>query len=73
MKKRVNINRDVESRRNIAAIRPAVKPIVKPTKTEKADAKSEVVQGAEDNQASPEHESTTTKRARATKGDTQKV
>ena len=72
MKKRVNITRDVESRRNIAALKPA-KPIVKPTKAEKSDAKSEKIQGDANNQASPEHESTTTKRARATKGDTQKV
>ena len=73
MKKRVNITRDVESRRNIAALKPAVQPIVKPTKAEKSDAKSEKIQGDANNQASPEHESTTTKRARATKGNAEKV
>ncbi len=37
MKKRVNINRDVESRRNIAALKPAVQPIVKTAKSSKAN------------------------------------
>lgn len=75
--KRVNIQSDVDSRRNIATATPNV-PVTKPeTVTEsrntQEDGKTEEVQGGEDHAPAQTESDTPSKRGRKTKGDTEKV
>lgn len=69
--KRINIQRDVESRHKIAS--KESKNIVEPIKTEETDAKSEEVQRNETDQKTSDIAPITQKRGRKTKGNAQKV
>lgn len=71
--KRINIERDVESRRNIASHVPEKKLVTKPSNTTEADAQSEDTGGREaDTKAAPVLPSPS-KRGRKTQGDTKEV
>jgi hypothetical protein len=72
--RRVNIQADVESRRNIAAAAPvsASETVTEPCKTTE-DGKTEEVQGSEDNTPTTAVSDTPPKRGRKTKGDTEKI
>lgn len=75
--RRVNIQADVESRRNIAATAPlapvtASETVTEPSKTTE-DGKTEEVQGSEDNTPATAVSDTPPKRGRKTKGDTEKI
>ena len=69
--KRVNINRDVESRRTIATSPTAQteKPIVEPVKQEETNAQSEDSQGSEDDKEHAQPLPTTQKKGRKTQGE----
>lgn len=69
--KRVNINRDVQSRQNIAShsATKTEKPIVEPKKVEEEHGKSEELQGSEDNTQDNQSIRQPQKRGRKTTGD----
>ncbi|NDW10979.1 hypothetical protein [Dysgonomonas sp. 520] len=71
--KRINIQKDIESRNNIENNLPAPERIEIETEVDpviqQADAESEVIRETETDQ-SPEREQKTKKRGRAAKGDT---
>lgn len=75
--KRVNINRDVRSREQIATVaQPTIQVepiIVEPLKTEEADAKSEEIQGGEIDPQSEQTITATSKRGRKTKRNKEEV
>lgn len=75
--RRVNIQADVESRRNIAAATPVVSVAVPETVTETSnnqeDGKTKEVEGSTDNTPVGIVSDTPPKRGRKTKGDTEKV
>lgn len=63
--KKININKDVESRRNIASRKPAVQPIVKPTRPTKSDKADETKKEEKEDtevKATPESTNGATKR-----------
>lgn len=71
--RRVNIQADVESRRNIAAATPAP-PVAAPeavteSRNKEEDGKTQEIQGSEDNTPSVPESDTSTKRGRKTKGN----
>lgn len=66
MSKKVNIQRDVESRDEINSITPVIKIEILPQESEKND-KSEVVQESETNQSDGQQDSS--KKNRKTKGN----
>ena len=75
--RRVNIQADVESRRNIAATTPdapvtAQERVTESSNTEE-DGKTKEVQGSEDNTSTVPASETPPKRGRKTKGDVEKV
>lgn len=75
--RRVNIQADVESRRNIAAATPvppvaASERVTELSNTEE-DGKTKEVQGCEDNTSTVPESETPPKRGRKTKGDVEKV
>lgn len=72
--KRVNINRDVVSRQNIAAAASTkTEPIVEPVKTVETDATSQDIQGSETDQKDEQAIPTAPKRGRKTQGDKEEV
>lgn len=75
--RRVNIQADVESRRNIAAATPAppvaASEAVTESRNKEEDGKTQEIQGSEDNTPSVPESDTSTKRGRKTKGDVEKV
>ena len=75
--KRVNIQSDVESRRNIATAIPnalVTKPeIVTESRNTQEDGKTEEVQGGENHAPTQTESDTPSKRGRKTKGDTEEV
>lgn len=75
--KRVNIQSDVESRRNIATATsnaPVTKPeIVTESSNIQEDGKTEEIQGGENHAPAGAESDTLSKRGRKTKGDTEKV
>ena len=75
--RKVNIQADVESRRNIAAATPDAPVTVSERVTESSnteeDGKTEEVQGSTDNAAAGTVPDTPSKRGRKTKGDTEQI
>lgn len=75
--KRVNIQSDVESRRQIASATPKTPVAVPETVTESSnteeDGKTKEVQRSEDHTPAQTEPDTAPKRGRKTKGDTEKV
>lgn len=71
--RRVNIQADVESRRNIAAAAPSTPVTAQERVTESSnteeDGKTQEIQGGEDNTPSVPESDTSTKRGRKTKGN----
>ncbi len=70
--KRINIQRDVESRAKIATA-PKKKPTIKPLKPIESDAKGEEIQRAEADAPADTPKQAPPKRGRKTKGDVQAV
>lgn len=71
--RRVNIQADVESRRNIAAAAAPVAVQETVTSNNQEDGKTKEVQGSEDNTPARPVADTSPKRGRKTKGDTEKI
>lgn len=75
--KRVNIQSDVESRKQISSATPKTPVVVPETVTESSntqeDGKTEEVQRGEDYTTAQAEPDTAPKRGRKTKGDTEKV
>lgn len=72
--RKVNINRDVASRQNIAATSTKTEqPIVEPVKSEETDATSQDFQGSETNQKDEQALPVPPKRGRKTQGDKEEV
>ena len=69
--KRVNIQRDIDSRQKIAFKESLT--IVEPIKTKTSDAKSEEIQGCETNEITSDIIPTTKKRGRKTKEHVQEI